>query len=100
MSVYVDAKGKVFTDVVHKDEVSVLIQTVTGQIHGHVYVHPSHRLIDEMNADSGFIAVTAAEVFGPDGQVAYQSGFLTVNKQHIVWMRPDDEATPLEPDAE
>ncbi len=98
MSVYVDAKGKVFTDVIHKDEVSVLIQTLTGQIHGHVYVHPDHRLIDAMNGEAKFIAVTQAEVFGPDGQVAYQSAFLTVNKQQIVWMRPDDEATPLEVD--
>jgi hypothetical protein len=96
LTVFVDAKGKVFTDVVHKDEVPVLIQTVTGQIHGHVYIHPDHRLIDEMNGEAGFIAVTNAQVFGPDGQALYHSAFLTVNKQQVVWVRPDDEVLPAE----
>ena len=96
MTVYVDSKGKVFTDVVHKDEIPVLIQTLTGQIRGDVYIHPDHRLIDEMNGEAGFIAVTDAEVFGPAGEAAYQAAFLTVNKRQVVWVRPDDEMPPAE----
>ena len=96
MTIRVDAKGKVFTNVVHKDEFAVLIQTLTGQIHGHVYVHPDQRLIDEMNGKTSFIAVTEAEVYGADGEVAHRAAFLTVNKQHVIWVRPDDEAEPTE----
>jgi hypothetical protein len=92
MSVWVDSKGKVFTEVIHKDELPVLIQMATGQIRGRVYVHPDHRLIDEMNGAARFIAVTGAEVIGPDGEVAYRAAFLTLNKRQVVWIRPDEEA--------
>jgi hypothetical protein len=38
-----------------------------------------------------FIAVTDAEVYGLNGQLLYRSEFLTLNKQHIIWLRPDEE---------
>jgi Family of unknown function (DUF6812) len=96
VTVRVDARGKIFTNVVHKDEIAVLIQTLTGQIHGHIYVNPDQRLIDEMNGKAGFLAVTEAEVHAADGSVVHRAAFLTVNKQHIIWLRPDDEADPAE----
>jgi Family of unknown function (DUF6812) len=96
MSVWVDPKGKIFTNVVQKDELPVMIQTVTGLIHGYVYLHPDQRLVDEMNGDDRFLAVTDAKVFGEAGQVEHLSKFLTLNKRHVVWIRPDDEAVPVE----
>jgi len=93
MTYRIDSKGKIFTDVVRKDEVAVLIQTVTGLIHGHVYLRPEQRIKDELNTDERFIAVTEAEVYGPTGEVLYHSQFLTLNKSHIIWVRPDEAPT-------
>jgi hypothetical protein len=98
MSIRVDAKGKIFTDIVRKDEVPVLIQTVTNLIHGHIYLRPEQRIKDELNTGTDqFIAVTQAEVFGANGQLLYRSDFLTLNKTHVIWVRPDEEADASSP---
>jgi hypothetical protein len=92
MSVRIDAKGKTYTDIVHKDEVPALIQTSTNLIHGHIYLRAGLRLKDELNGTSEmFIAVTEAEVYNANGQVLVRSDFLTINKSAIVWVRPDEE---------
>jgi hypothetical protein len=99
MTVRVDAKGKTYTDIVRKDEIPALIQTVSNLVHGHIYLRPGLRLKDELNGTAEqFIAVTDAEVYSTNGQVLVRSEFLTLNKAHIVWIRPDDEpAAPAEP---
>lgn len=92
MSVRIDAKGKTYTDVVRKDDIPVLIQTDTHLVHGQIYLRPGLRLKDELNGTAEtFIAVTDAEVYHTNGQVLVRSQFLTVNKAHIVWIRPDEE---------
>ena len=92
MSVRIDAKGKTYTDVVRKDDLAVLIQTVTNLVHGQIYLRPGLRLKDELNGTAEiFIAVTDAEVYNANGQVLVHSQFLTVNKNHIVWIRPDED---------
>ena len=92
MTIRVDAKGKVFTDIVRKDEVPALVQTLTNLVHGNLYLRPDQRFKDEMNqSQEQFIAVSDAVVYGPDGQVLARSSFLTINKAHIVWIRPDEE---------
>jgi hypothetical protein len=93
MTIRVDAKGKIFTDIVRKDEVPVLIQTLTSLIQGHIYLRPEARIKDEMNAGEQFIAVTDAEITQPNGTVI-KSSFLTLNKAHVVWLRPDEESAP------
>lgn len=91
MTIRVDAKGKYYTDIVRKDEVPVLIQTVTNLMHGKIFLRPEQRVKDGLNeAQEAFLAVSDAEVFGADGQLLYRAGFLTVNKNHIVWLRPDE----------
>ncbi len=93
MTVRVDSKGKIFTDVVHKERVPALIQTVTTLIHGDIFLRPDQRIKDELNNNQEkFIAVTEAEIFGPDGGVRYRSPFLTLNKEQVVWIRPDDQS--------
>lgn len=91
MTVRIDAKGKIFTDIVRKDEVPVLMQTLTNLIHGHIFLRPEQRIKDELNAGTEqFIAVTDAEVMKPDGTLLAKSRFLTVNRAHVVWVRPDE----------
>jgi hypothetical protein len=93
MSVRIDAKGKTYTDVVRKDEISALIQTITNLVHGQIYLRPGLRLKDELNGTAeNFIAVTDAEVYNANGQVLVRSEFLTLNKAHIIWIRPDEES--------
>ncbi len=92
MSVRIDAKGKTYTDIVHKDEMPALIQTTANLIHGHIYLRAGLRLKDELNGTAEqFIAVTDAEVYNASGQVLVRSEFLTINKTHIIWIRPDEE---------
>ncbi len=92
MSVRIDAKGKTYTDVVRKDDISVLIQTATNLVHGRIYLRPGLRLKDELNGTAEhFIAVTGAEVYNANGQILVRSDFLTLNKNHIIWVRPDEE---------
>ena len=93
MSVRIDAKGKTYTDIVHKDEVAALIQTTANLIHGHIFLRAGLRLKDELNGTvEQFIAVTEAEVYNPNGQVLVRSDFLTLNKNQIIWVRPDEES--------
>ena len=93
MTIRVDAKGKVFTDIIRKDEVPALVQTLTNLVHGNLYLRPDQRFKDEMNqGQDKFIAVTNATVYAGDGSVLCHSQFLTLNKAHIVWIRPDEEA--------
>jgi hypothetical protein len=98
VSVRIDAKGKTYTDIVHKDEVSALIQTTANLIHGHIYLRAGLRLKDELNGTAEqFIAVTNAEVYNANGQVLVRSDFLTLNKLEIVWVRPDEETADQPP---
>jgi hypothetical protein len=100
MSVRIDAKGKTYTDIIHKDEVPALIQTTANLIHGHIYLRAGLRLKDELNGTAEqFIAVTDAEVYNASGQVLVRSEFLTLNKGQIIWVHPDDE-TKDKPGAE
>jgi hypothetical protein len=93
MSVRIDAKGKTYTDVVRKDDLRVLIQTSANLVHGRMYLRPGLRLKDELNSQAeNFLALTEAEVYSATGQVLVRSQFLTINKAHVVWVRPEEEA--------
>jgi hypothetical protein len=100
MTIRIDAKGKYYTDIIRKDEVPVLIQTVTNLIHGNIFLRPEQRVKDGLNeAQEAFIAVSEAQVFGANGQVLYTTNFLTVNKQHIVWLTPEERQPDEEPES-
>ena len=91
MSIRVDSKGKIFTDIVQKEEIPALIQTQTNLIQGHIFVRPGVRIKDAFNTSTDqFIAVTDAQIYNANGQILVKSSFLTVNKSHIVWVRPDE----------
>jgi hypothetical protein len=93
VSVNYDEKGKVFSHIVHKDVHFVRIQTVTHQITGEVYVQHERRIKDELEFSEQFIAVTTARVYKLDGSLAYEAPFITVNRNHIVWLALEDEPT-------
>ncbi len=91
MSLHIDHKGKYFTDVITKQTVRAVLQTLTVQIHGDVHVRPSERFKDEVNKAERFIAVTNATVYNARGEEIYSSDFLTVNLDQVVWISPEGD---------
>jgi hypothetical protein len=86
-----DEKGKIFTNIIPKTPVPSTIQLTTHRIHGQVYMKTDERLKDELNRSDQFLAVTDAVVYGTDGKEVYKSKFLTLNRDQIVWLIPDND---------
>jgi len=91
MTIRFDDKGKFFTDVVNKEAVQVIIQTTTNVLRGKIHIVPGRRLKDEINQFEGFFAVTEAIVYNPAGKEIYRSKFVTVNREMIIWVLPENE---------
>lgn len=92
MTTQYDEKGKIFTEVISKRPVPVIIRTVDNIIHGTVYARPDIRLIDELNASRNrFAAVTDVTVLSLEKVALYQSSFLVISIDQIVWIIPQDE---------
>jgi hypothetical protein len=91
MGVRYDDKGKFFTQVITKDAIPVVIQTLTHRIEGNVHVRKDERLSDELNRSEQFMAVTDASIYDLGGQQVSSSKFIAVNRDHIVWLRPVEE---------
>ncbi len=86
-----DERGKIFTKVVSKIPVSVIIQTTGQLIHGKIHVKPEERLSDELNLDERFLPVTNAIIYNLDGQILYEANFLSINRSQIIWILPAAE---------
>lgn len=94
--------GKTFTYVVAKEPVPAIVQTLTHRVHGEVHVRRGSRLLDALNTEEPFLAVTNAVVYDRDGEtVLYHARFLGLHKAHIVWVLPKaDLSEPAEVDEE
>jgi hypothetical protein len=85
-------KGKIFTQVVSKQPVTVTIQLDKNIIQGKVHVRPDHRLKDEVDGQGeGFLAVTEAVVMDNQKTELYRTNFMLVNVDQIVWIIPNEE---------
>lgn len=84
-------KGKIFTQVVSKKPVSVIIQTAKNRIHGKIHIRPEDRVKDELNRREIFIAVTDAVVYSSENEILFTSSFLTLNTEQIIWLIPEGE---------
>jgi hypothetical protein len=89
MTIEYDEKGKIFTDIVSKIAVYATIQTTTHMLRGRIHVRRDQRIIDELDLDENFLAVTDVSVLGSDGQTLFQAPFLAVRRAHIVWVIPE-----------
>lgn len=81
--------GKYFTEVVSKTPMRVVIQTLDNRIHGTIHLHPANRLSDEINEEALFLPVTEASV--SQAEEVIETGFISVNKQHILWIIPKED---------
>ncbi len=87
-----DEKGKIFTTIVSKLPVKVLIQLSTNQVKGEIHVRRDGRLKDELDSATKYIAVTNATILSVDGsQVITNTKFLSVSNSQIIWIIPETE---------
>jgi len=91
MTIHFDEKGKFYTDVVQKKTVRSTIQTSTHRLEGNLHVKAEKRLIDELKNSGQFIALTDVTIYHPRGEVLISANFVTVNRDHIIWIVPRDE---------
>lgn len=91
MSIRFDEKGKFFTDVISKDTIPVVIQTIKQRIHGNLHIRPDQRLKDEINIVDQFIAITDGKIYSDEEDLLFKCDFLTINRDHIVWILPQAE---------
>ena len=86
-----DEKGKIFTEVVTKIPVPVMIQTTTHRLLGNLHIRPDQRLKDELDYAEPFVAVTDASVLDVDGKVIQRADFMAVRRDQIVWVIPEEK---------
>lgn len=83
-----DEKGKVYTQVVYKIPIEVIIQTTHHTIRGKIHIRPEYRLKDELNLAEPFIAITDVEITGSQGEIITKADFLAVQRSQVVWVLP------------
>jgi hypothetical protein len=91
-----EERTKIFTNVIFKRPVAVLIQTTDQRIRGNVHVRPDDRLRDELNESERFLAVTNATIYNNEDQVLYRSKFIAVNISQIIWLIPQNDLISLQ----
>ena len=95
-NMYIDDKGKYFTQVISKDAVRSVIQTLSHRIEGTIYVRQGERVKDELDrAGEMFLAVTYAIIYTLKGEVLLKQEFLAINRQHIIWLAPKEETSAM-----
>ena len=88
MSIEFDDKGKIFTEVVSKVSIPVVVQTTRQLIRGNVHVRRDERLKDELDRDELFLAMTDAQVLDGNNNVLHESRFVAVRRAQIVLVMP------------
>ena len=90
MTLHYDDKGKFYTEYISKDAVNAVIQTNTHRITGKIFIRVGERVSDELNGSEQFLAVTDASIFDNAGDLSYKCDFITVNRDHIIWIMPEE----------
>lgn len=91
MVIRYDDKGKFFTEIISKENIAVILQTVSHRIQGFMHVRSGYRIKDELNSEDQFVALTEAKIFNIKGELEYQTEFLAVNVQEVIWVMPEKE---------
>ena len=83
-----EEKGKIFTNVVSKIPIVVIVQTTQQTIRGKMHVRPGYRLKDELNLAEPFFAMTEVEITGSQGELLMKAEFLAVQRSQVIWVLP------------
>lgn len=88
---HTDEKGKLFTPVVTKTPIPVIVQMPLHRVEGNIHIRPDERIIDEIDRSEQFLPVTEAVIYNPDGTIFASTHFLALNRSQISWILPVDE---------
>jgi hypothetical protein len=88
-----EEKGKIYTPIINKEQLDVVIHVHTQRILGKVHVRQGERLKDQIGQDERYLAVTDATVFDLNGTLLYSIGFIAINHTNILWIAPFDEVS-------
>jgi hypothetical protein len=91
MTINYDEKGKIFTDIVPKEPIPVRVQTTKQFLTGEIHVRIGYRLKDELDLDEPFLAITNAVVFDTEDKILFQTKFMAIRRDQVVWITADDE---------
>jgi len=91
MTINYDEKGKIFTDIVSKEAVIVRIQTIKHFIKGEIHIRSDWRLKDELDMPEPFLAITNASVFDAADKLLFQTKFIAIRREQVVWITTDQE---------
>ncbi len=86
-----EEKGKIFTSKITKDQREVIVQTNTHKIKGVLHIQTDLRMIDELNESNHFLALTRVSILDNNDVALYETNFLAINTDQIVWILPIDE---------
>lgn len=86
-----EEKGKIFTQKITKEQKKVIIQTSQQKIIGTIHIQMDNRLLDELNGSNQFLAITDVNIFDPENNKIYQSDFLGININQIIWVLPIED---------
>ena len=75
-------------DSAHRTKVTIL--TSTYRVNGFIDLVPGARVTDYINDAKIFIAITDAEVRGPEGRMVLAVPFLNLSRDQIVIVTPGD----------
>ena len=92
MSTKYDQSGKIFSHVISKVPIRVILQTHTSRIEGEIYKKHDERVLDAINEGMQFIAVTNAVIFERRNgeEVAREAEFVVINREAIEWLVPKE----------
>ncbi len=91
MTINYDEKGKLYTDIVLKEATAVKIQTTKQFLTGSIHIRKEFRLKDELDQPEPFLAVTNAKLYAADGQVLFETNFIAVRRDEIVWVIAEED---------
>jgi hypothetical protein len=94
MAIRYDDKGKYFSDVIHKKAVRVFIQAAQYSINGEIYILPGSRLKDDLDQSQKFLPVTHVKVLDQDKKVLWETNFLLLNLEQVIWIIPEEDLLP------
>jgi hypothetical protein len=83
-----EEKGKIYTQVVSKIPVDVIVQTTQHTIRGKIHIRPDIRLKDELNIQEPFFALTDVEILNFQGEIIQKADFLAVSRSQVIWVLP------------
>ena len=90
MTTKYDQSGKTFSHVISKEPIQVVIRTKTSRIEGSIYKKYDERIIDALNEDAEFIAVSNVRFYEWQNGVesTREAEFAIVNRNAIEWLLP------------